>query len=266
MNKKILLSSVFTLAFAFSANAEDSIIATVNGQPIYQSEMARNLKQIPNYDTLSTEQQKQIKDKIITAITKLTAVLQEAEKLNVQDSQDFKDKMHDFHKQLMYSSLLEDHIHTSVTESKLKEYYEEHKKDFIKNKAKASHILVENIDEANEIIQKLTAGANFTDLAKEYSIGPSATDGGNLGWFEKDDMVEDFSNATFALKKGEFTKEPVRTQFGWHVIILEDKEEDTPALFDDVKEKIKEIVMQEEVESYLTTIIDKADIVINDEN
>lgn len=266
MNKKILLSSVFSLAFAFSASAEEITIATVNGQAIYKSEMTRNLKQIPNYESLPAEQQKVIKNKILQAITKLSAVVQEAEKLKVQETQGYKDKLKDFNQQLMYSTLLENHIESAVTDAKLKEYYNKNKKDYIESKAKASHILVSTKKEADEVIQKLTAGADFTTLAKEFSIGPSSNDGGNLGWFNKETMVPEFSDATFKLKEGEFTKQPVKTQFGWHVISLDEKITDTPALFEEVQDKVKETVMQTEVETYLDTIINKADIVINDEN
>tara|TARA_Y100001960_G_scaffold227517_1_gene238367 strand:- start:777 stop:1577 length:801 start_codon:yes stop_codon:yes gene_type:complete len=265
MKKNILLSTVFSVVIATSAMAEDKVIATVNGQPIYQAEMQRNINAIPNFDELPAEQQKIIKDKIIQAVTKLTAVVQEAEKLKVQETPAFKEKMADFKQQLMYSSLLENHITNAVTETKLKEYYEKNKKDFIESKAKASHILVATKAEADEVIAKLTAGEDFAKLAKEFSIGPSAADGGNLGWFDKKTMVPEFSEAVFALKTGEFTKQGVQTQFGWHVIILEEKVEDTPALFEDVESKIKEVVMQDEVENYLDKIINKADIVINDE-
>lgn len=266
MNKKILLSSVFSVAIAFAATAEDKTIATVNGQAIYQSEMTRNLKQIPNFDNLPLEQQAQIKDKILQAVTKLAAVVQEAKKLNVEETPAFQNKLKDFKQQLMYSSLLENHLNNIVTETKLKEYYNEHKNDYIEDKAKASHILLTTKKEADEVIQKLTAGANFENLAKEYSIGPSSNDGGNLGWFDKNAMVPEFSEVAFALKKGSFTKQAVKTQFGWHVILLSDKVVDTPALFEDVKEQVKDTVMQNEVEAYLSNIINKADIVINDEN
>ena len=96
MKKNILLSTVFSVVIATSAMAEDKVIATVNGQPIYQAEMQRNINAIPNFDELPAEQQKIIKDKIIQAVTKLTAVVQEAEKLKVQETPAFKEKMADF--------------------------------------------------------------------------------------------------------------------------------------------------------------------------
>lgn len=264
MKKHLLFSTVLTLV-ASSAFAEETIIATVNGEPIYNKELTRNLTQIPNFDNLALEQQKVIKDKIIQAVTKLEAVVQEAEKLKIQNSTAYKTKLADFEQQLMYSTLLESHLENIITEANLKEYYSKNLKNYNETKAKASHILVPTKAEADEVIQKLSAGAAFSSLAKEFSIGPSSNDGGNLGWFNKEAMVPEFSNAAFALQPGKFTTTPVQTQFGWHVILLEEKVEDTPALFAEVKEDVKEQLMQIEVEKYLESIINKADIVINEE-
>ena len=265
MIKKTLLATVFSLSLATIATAEETVIATVNGEKIFQSELNRNLEQIPNFDALPAEQQKLIKNKILQAITKLRAVVQEAKKLKIEESESYRSKLKDFEQQLMYSTLLENHLNNIVTEPKLKEYYNKNKKQFIESKAKASHILVSTKKEAQEVIQKLIAGSDFKELAKEFSIGPSSQDGGNLGWFTRDTMVSEFSDAVFKLKNGQFTKTPVQTQFGWHVIQLDEKVEDTPSLFEDVKDQIKEVIMQEEVENYLDNILNKAEIIINDE-
>lgn len=257
-----MYSVIAVSAISANAIAEDKVIATVNGEKVYEAELKRNLDQIPNYDELPTEQQKLIKEKIVDAVTKLRAVVQEAKKLNVQNSKEFKDTLADFEQQLMYSTLLERHVESSVTEAKLKAYYNKNKKEYTQTKAKASHILLNTEKEANEIIQKLKAGSNFAELAREFSIGPSAQNGGDLGWFDKNTMVPEFSNATFALSKGKYTTKPVQTQFGWHVIKLDDKMVNTPSLYEDVKDKIKETIMQTEVEKYLEKIIKKSEIVI----
>jgi len=89
-------------------------------------------------------------------------------------------------------------------------------------KANASHILVKTEEEAKQIKEKLNLGKNFEDLAKQYSLCPSKKKGGNLGWFSHGQMVKEFEKATFDLKKGEISK-PIKTQFGWHIIKLNDK-------------------------------------------
>jgi peptidyl-prolyl cis-trans isomerase C len=103
----------------------------------------------------------------------------------------------------------------------------------------ARHILVKTQDEAAEIIKQLDGGADFEALAREKSTGPSGKSGGMLGWFAPGQMVKPFSDATAQLEKGAYTKEPVQTQFGWHVILLVDTRESTPPAFDDVKDRLK---------------------------
>ena len=96
---------------------------------------------------------------------------------------------------------------------------------------KARHILVETQSEANSIVAELEGGANFAELAKTKSTGPSGPNGGDLGWFSPNQMVQPFSQAVAALEDGAFSKTPVQTQFGWHVILREDSREATPPTF-----------------------------------
>jgi len=110
---------------------------------------------------------------------------------------------------------------------------------------KARHILVKTKEEAEDIIKQLDKGADFAKLAKEKSTGPSADKGGELGFFTKDQMVPEFSKAAFALKPGEYTKEPVKTQFGWHVIQVEDKRTTPPPPLDQVADQVKQVLMRE---------------------
>ncbi|MCP4354627.1 MAG: hypothetical protein GY793_03140 [Proteobacteria bacterium] len=266
MRKMLIIAAVSSLltinsAFAFGPK----VAATVNGKKIFDSEIKRNLQQIPNYESLPLDQQKLIKNKIVSATGKLIAVVQEARKLNIHESKEFKNKLNDFKNQLMYSTLLEEHIKNFITEKKLKEFYNKNKSKYLQTKANASHILVENKKKAEEVIQKLNAGEDFDSLAKEFSTGPSSNDGGNLGWFNKDDMVEAFSKATFALKEKQFTQKPVQTQFGWHVIYLKEKMEGVAILFEKVKNQIEQELAQAETKRYISTILKKSDIIINEE-
>jgi len=266
MKKLLIISIIFSLLVTTETFASDSkVVASVNGEKIFDSEIQRNLQKIPNYDSLPLDQQKIIKNKIISATGQLRAIVQEARKLNIQESTDFKDKLNDVKDQLMYSTLLEEHIKTFITEKKLKEFYDNNKAKYTQTKANASHILVESKKKAEEIIQKLNAGADFESLAKEFSIGPSSDDGGNLGWFNKEDMVEVFSKATFNLKEKQYTKKPVQTQFGWHIIYLKEKIENVVILFEKVKDQIEQELAETETEKYISKVLKKADIIINEE-
>ncbi|MGB5491819.1 MAG: peptidylprolyl isomerase [Woeseiaceae bacterium] len=116
---------------------------------------------------------------------------------------------------------------------------------------KASHILVETQSEANSIVAELQGGANFAELAKTKSTGPSGPNGGDLGWFAPTQMVPPFSEAVASLEDGAFTMEPVQTQFGWHVILRVDSREATPPTLESVRDVVKQRVEQEKLQNYL---------------
>jgi peptidyl-prolyl cis-trans isomerase C len=119
---------------------------------------------------------------------------------------------------------------------------------------KARHILVETQGEAIELIAALEGGADFAELAKENSTGPSAPTGGDLGWFPPERMVAEFSSAVQQLGDGEFSKEPVQTQFGWHVILREGSREATPPPFESLTDVLKQQVEQQKLQSYLESL------------
>lgn len=116
---------------------------------------------------------------------------------------------------------------------------------------KARHILVESQGEAAAIIEELDGGADFAELAKEKSTGPSGANGGDLGWFAPNQMVEPFSNAVVALEDGGYTKTPVQTQYGWHVILREDSRQSEPRPLESVRDALKQSLEQEKLQQYL---------------
>lgn len=131
---------------------------------------------------------------------------------------------------------------------------------------KAHHILVETESAANALILKLENGADFVTLAKENSTGPSADNGGDLGYFAKEEMVPEFATAAFALNVGEYTKEPVQTQFGYHVIRVDDERARPKPTFDEVKDQLAEQLKQAVVREKMTKLRDDAKIILFDMN
>lgn len=119
---------------------------------------------------------------------------------------------------------------------------------------KARHILVEAQSSAVDLITQLDEGANFEELAKSSSTGPSGPNGGDLGWFAPNQMVKPFADAVAALENGNYTKEPVQTQFGWHVILREDSRDAEPPTLDSVRDVIKQRVEQRKLQEYLETL------------
>ena len=126
----------------------------------------------------------------------------------------------------------------------------------------ARHVLVDTEEAAKEVIEQLDGGADFAELAKEKSTGPSGPAGGELGWFSAGQMVKPFSDATAALEKGAYTKEPVQTQFGWHVIRLEDSRESTPPPFEDVKDRLKLMLTNQLLQEHVEQVRSSATIEI----
>ena len=138
-----------------------------------------------------------------------------------------------------------------VTDKAINERYKAIIADFKAEEVQASHILVKTEAEAKDIIAKLGKGADFAKLAKEKSTGPSGKDGGALGWFSKGQMVPEFEQAVFALKKGTITPAPVKTQFGWHVIQMTDKRMKPKPTLAELKPQISEQVLQMELNKIL---------------
>jgi peptidyl-prolyl cis-trans isomerase C len=125
---------------------------------------------------------------------------------------------------------------------------------------KARHILVETEQEAQAVIDALEQGADFADLARDRSIGPSKNVGGELGWFEAGQMVEAFSAATAELDDGSYSEQPVETQFGWHVILREDSREAQPPSYDTVKTELETEIRQQHIAEVISRIRSEADI------
>ena len=119
---------------------------------------------------------------------------------------------------------------------------------------KARHILVETQAAAIDLISQLDGGGDFEELAKSASTGPSGPNGGDLGWFSPNQMVESFSNAVADLEDGSYTKEPVQTQFGWHVILREESRASEPPTLDSVRDVIKQRIEQTKLQDYLTQL------------
>lgn len=133
------------------------------------------------------------------------------------------------------------------------------------NEYKARHILLQTKEDASTVIEELNAGANFEELAKAKSQGPSAPNGGDLGWFKADTMVPPFADAVRGMEKGSYSKTGVNTRFGWHVILLEDIRSTDKPEFDAVKQNIQQNLTRQTIEKYIEELESKATITRSDE-
>jgi peptidyl-prolyl cis-trans isomerase C len=168
---------------------------------------------------------------------------------------------------LLAQTFVRDQIENSpVDDAQIKQRYEERFSGPGGQEYKARHILLETEDQAKAVIAELDSGADFATLAKDKSTGPSGKSGGDLGWFEPGMMVGEFSAATAALTDGNYSKAPVKTQFGWHVILREQSRDLPVPTLESKKEEIRIEIQQERVAKAITDIRDQAKIELQSEN
>ena len=141
-----------------------------------------------------------------------------------------------------------------ATEQEIFNLYEEQIGLTLPREFKARHILVESQGEALTLVKELQDGADFVELAKSRSTGPSAPNGGDLGWFEAKHMVKPFSDAVAAMEDGAFTTVPVQTQFGWHIILREASRDGTPPTLESVRDVVKQRVEQDKFKKFVATL------------
>ena len=235
---------------------------TVNGETITKNELVQVMgPQGMDFDTLD----KGMKDRVLGMVVDRKLLSQEAAKAGLDKTDSYKDKLEMLKKDLILTVWMEEEakkIEDATKDSDLKAYYDKNS-DRFKTPAElnARHILVEKEDNATAIIKILNDSndtkADFIKLAQEKSTGPSGKDGGNLGWFSLDRMVPEFSTAADKLKKGTFTKEPVKTQFGFHIIYLEDRKDAGVQKLDEVKDQIKGILNKEKFNNLIESTIEK---------
>lgn len=251
-NKKTIVSLVASLALSSSLFAQTSIdmnkvYAVVNGENITAGDIAVALRDPRiKFDSLQKEQQEQV----LKNLVEQKVLAQEAFKSDVVKSKLYKEELEKAKQTLAYQIWIRDLSKTvQVTDKEVKDYYEKNKKRFITPlELKASHILVEKESDAKEIIKTLSTSKDlkkdFPELAKKKSIGPSKQNGGDLGWFTKEKMLPEFSNAAASLKVGAITKKAVKSQYGYHIIYLEDKKEPKTLEFDKIEKQIKQELLQ----------------------
>jgi len=261
MIKTTIKMAIASLLLVSLCSAETNY-GTVNGESITADEVNQVVgTQGINFDTLD----KKTKKKILDIIVERKLLTQNASKSGIEKTDSFKKKLEELKKDLLLNMWMEQEankIEKSTKESELKEFYEKNKKNFeTPEEFKASHILVKTEDEAKAIVKQLEGAkdikAEFAKLAKEKSTGPSGANGGDLGWFPADRMVPEFSEAVKKLSKGTFTKEPVKTQFGYHIIYLEDKKPAGVKKFDEVKEQIKGLVNRDKFNKMIESTVAK---------
>jgi parvulin-like peptidyl-prolyl isomerase len=258
--RKTILSIVTVVALAASSLSAAESLATVNGDAITSNDVNQLLRgQNVQFDALP----KQTKDKVIEQLIEKHLLTQKALKSGIEKDEKYKNALEKIKKDLALELWMQkEYAKVKATPAEEKSFYEKNKDKFKSpTTLEARHILVKTEKEAKDIIAKLDIAKNkkgsFEELAKKFSIGPTKNKGGYLGKFQAKQMVPEFSNAALALKKGEYTEKPVKTQFGYHVIYLENKEVATALPFDKVQAKISQYIVQEKYGKMIKDEVEK---------
>jgi peptidyl-prolyl cis-trans isomerase C len=261
-----LLLGVAAQAFA---QDKDPVVATVNGMAIHQSDLNVAEEEAGQLPPMSPEAKK---DYLIQFVTDMTLLTQAAEAKKLGDSDEFKQKLAFTRKKLLMETLLQSVGKDAMTDAALRKAYDDAVKQMPdEEEVHARHILVrapQGDDKAgaeakkkiDDVIARLNKGEDFAKLAKDVTEDPSGkANGGDLGWFTKDQMVPEFAEAAFSLKPGQISA-PVHTQFGWHVIKLEDKRKKQPPSFEDVKPQLEQYVTRKAQADLITKLRAEAKI------
>lgn len=241
---------------------ENAVIAIVNGYEIRTSEVRMAfddvIGQLPNLP------KKLRYPFVVEFLVERHLLAQLANKEGIAESEDYKRRLAAYQAKALRDSYLAQVISKDVTEEEIKAVYEDEAKKLKETeRVRARHILVASEKEAQAVIDKLAKGEKFEALAKQFSLDGSKDYGGDLGYFSAPEMVPAFSTAAFALKKGEVSQ-PVKTDFGWHIIKLEDRKQGAAQPYDQVKNAIRNVLVRQKVQAKLASLKDVAKVEIVD--
>jgi peptidyl-prolyl cis-trans isomerase C len=261
-----LASATLTGCFAIvllaglPARAEDAnpVLAKVNGSEIHQSDVALAEEELG--PSLAQMDPATKKDNVLSFLIDMKIVAKAAEDKKVENTDEFKKRLAFTRNRLLMDSLLATEGKTATTDDAMKKVYDEASKQITgEQEVHARHILVETEAEAKAIEEELKKGADFAELAKKKSKDPGASDGGDLGFFTKDQMVPEFSAVAFSLEPGKIS-DPVKSQFGWHIIKVEEKRNRKAPEFEQVKGQIETYVTRKAQADYVAKLREAAKV------
>lgn len=235
-------------------------VAVVNDVPIpkdvYQAYAQQRQAQLGNVNT------PQARETLINELVIQELLVQQAKDMNLSENEQIATQLKIMERNLLAEAAVRKMLdENGPSEAEVETAYEANKKTMDKE-YKASHILVDSEDKAKELIEELEGGAEFAELAKSNSSDSSAAQGGDLGWFTTNMMVPAFSESVSELEKGNYTETPVQTQFGWHVIKLDDVRDTEPPTLESMRPEIMQRLQGQAINDYLVKLRSDADIEI----
>jgi len=254
-----------TNASASQSSKDGKVVAQIGSEKITLEEIDGLVKTIPEqYQAMAREH----KDMFLDSVINQKLLYAEAARLNFDKNTDVQKQLEEIRKELVIKAYLKEEIEDkiTVTDEDIKKYYEANKEKFKEpEKVKVSHILVDTEAEAKDILAKLQSGADFAALAKEKSKCPSKEKGGELGFISKGQTVPEFEQAVFVLQPGQLSG-VVKTQFGYHIIKVTEKQPEKIMALDEVKDQLKQMLLADKqkarFESLLKDLKDKNKVVV----
>jgi peptidyl-prolyl cis-trans isomerase C len=240
------------------SSASDAVVARVNGTEIRESDLTMAEDDLgENVHQLDSGSKR---EQLVAYVTDIVLVTKAAEKKNLQDSEEFKRRQAFLRNKMLMGLMLQDQAKNAVTDEEMHKVYDDAVKTMTaEEEVRARHILVDTEDEAKALVEQIKGGADFATLAKEKSKDPGAADGGDLGYFVKSQMVPEFSEVAFKMYAGQVSN-PVKTQFGWHIIKVEDKRTRAMPEFDKVKDQIATYVARKAQTDFIAQLREGAKI------
>lgn len=243
------------------AGQADPVVAKVNGEAIYLSDVRTAARSLPpNLQGLPPQQ---IYPQLLNGMINQLALADAARKAGVNKDPQVERQIAETNARVLANALLTKDVLPTITEQALRARYAREIADKpAQEEVHAKHILVDSEALAKQIIAELNQGAKFSALAKKYSKDPAAADGGDLGFFKKDEMVPAFSDAAFALQPGQFTQTPVHTQFGWHVILVVARRKVPQPSFEQARAGLRQAMVRAGVQQEITKARAAATVVV----
>ncbi|WPY00653.1 Parvulin peptidylprolyl isomerase [Candidatus Trichorickettsia mobilis] len=263
----ILLSASLTYNVAFAEN--DPIVATYKGGEVRESQIMQQFKpaldmQPGNKDKKFSEFDRNLQEALVRGYINVQLLNQEAKALGIETAKEFQEKLNNVKTQLLQQELIERQVKAVVTDAMIDAEYKKLVESLKgQEEIKVSHILVDSEEKAKEIKKKLSKGAKFSALVKEFSSDEgSKANNGEIGYITKGQLVPEFEAKAFSMKVKEIS-DPVKTQFGWHIIQVLDKRAAQVPTAETEKPNITSRLSREAVEKYFTDLASKADIKLN---
>ncbi|VAW77925.1 hypothetical protein MNBD_GAMMA13-459, partial [hydrothermal vent metagenome] len=240
-------SNASTATAVPAINDTSAVVATVNGTPISAAVIDIYQDQMQNHRPGAEPVDRNV---LIEEVISLELARQQGTQAGIDKDTNMQLQIAQQRRAIIATAAIQSYLEKKpVTDEELKAIYDEQVPKG--SEYKARHILLKDEETAKKLIAELNDGADFSELAKTHSTGPSGKSGGELGWFSPKQMVAPFSEAAAKLEKGSYTKEPVQTQFGWHIILLDDERASTPPSFDQVKAQLQGFVQKQRVQEYI---------------